>query len=59
MQKYYVYHDNCDSYIDAEEVSMTPGGELGFILKDKLISCFARGEWSYFRQMEVEEVKNV
>ncbi len=56
MKKYYVYHDDNDSYVDADEVSLTPGGELCFCRDSKLMACFQRGCWSYFKETEIEEV---
>jgi hypothetical protein len=56
MTKYYIYHTEDDSYVDAEEVSLTTGGELCFLRENKLIACYHRGCWSYFKEIQMEPV---
>lgn len=56
MTKYYIYHQDCDSYVDADEVNLTVGGELCFSREGKLIACYHRGCWAYFKEVEIEKV---
>lgn len=51
MNKYYVFHETVDSYVEADEVNLTVGGELVFSADSKLVACYHRGCWSYFKQV--------
>lgn len=55
MKKYYIYHEGQDSYINADEANLTNGGDLVFTIANKFISCFLRGKWDFFKEVESEQ----
>ena len=56
MKKYYVYHDEKDSYIEADEANLTNGGDLVFTVDDKFVACFLRGKWDFFKEVDIEKI---
>lgn len=54
MKKYFVFHQDVDSYIEAEEAHLTNGGDLIFTVQNKFVASYHRDCWSYFKEVQIE-----
>lgn len=58
MRKFYVFHEDYDTYIEADTVDLLDGHLI--FHKDGMykfcVAIFAPGKWNYFKEVSIENV---